>query len=191
MTSQQTVQKIANVAYILLKVLMIIMFVCAGITAASAVLVLTVSATSMAAEIINPVLVEFEVGLTIFQTGILLIADTIIILSEAIVFMYGKNYFKGICDDGTPFTHRGAEELKFLGIRLMAFPFGAFIISSILCAIFGVTSESQATLNVGLGVACILLSFVMHHGAELKEKADMADSIVQGANKAPDESDVF
>lgn len=175
MNSQKTVQKIANIAYIVTKVLMVICFVCAGILAGSAVITMAMSASEMVVEVLTPTLNELEIEYTIFQFGIVSIAEALILVAEGIVFMYAKRYFKGIVDDGTPFTHRGADELKYLGIRLLAWPFGAMLVSSIICAIAGVDLGADTSVDVGLGVSCILLSFVFHHGADLKEKADRAE----------------
>ncbi len=176
MKSQLIVQKFSKVAYIVTKVLMIIMFVCAGIMLASAVMMLAFSSMDIVEEALASSLVEFELDFNAFEFGIICIAESIVIFADAMVFMYAKNYFKNELADGTPFTHRGANELKFLGIRIMAWPLGAITVSSIICAVFGLSMDFESSVNVALGVGLIFLSFVFHHGAELKEKADNAES---------------
>lgn len=174
MKSREIVQKFCKVAYIVSKVFMVLMFVCAGIMLATAVMMFAFSASELIKEVLNSSASAFELEFTPYDFGILSIADGIILLAEGIVFMYAKRYFEHELEDGTPFTHRGADEIKALGIRLLAWPFGAMVVSSVICAIGGVNMENDMSLSVGLGVALIFLSFVFHDGAEIKEKADKA-----------------
>lgn len=176
MKSNQVVQKFCNVAYIVSKVFMILMFICAGMMLLSAVMILAFSTLDIVSEALKISLEKFELDFSAFQFGIMSIAEGIVLLAEGLVFMYARNYFKRELDDGTPFTHSGADELRKLGIRIMAFPLGAIVVSSIVCAVFGVEfADMETSINIGLGVALIFLSFVLHNGAELKEKADRAD----------------
>lgn len=176
MKSHEIVQKFCKVAYIIAKVLMILMFVSTGLILFSAVMMFALSSVEMFNEILNSSLAEFEMDFSSFQLGMLLIAEAVVAFAEGIVFMYAKRYFDNELKDGTPFTHRGADELKALGIRLLAWPLGAIVVSSIICVIGGVNPDFDISLDIGLGVALIFLSFVLHDGADIKEKAEKSDN---------------
>lgn len=172
MRSREIVQKFCNVARIVTKVLMVLMFVSAGLILFSAVTMLAVASVEQFIEIINSAFADVDMDYSSYQIGMLLIAEAVVAFAEGIVFMYAKRYFENELKDGTPFTHRGADELKSLGIRLLAWPLGAIVVSSVIYAIVGINPDFDISLDIGLGVALIFLSFVLHDGADIKEKAE-------------------
>ncbi len=175
MKTQGTVQKISKVLYIISKVIMILIFVSAGITLVSGIMMFSMSGMELVDEIIAEAFVEMDMDYTAFDMGIMMLCEALVLVGEGIVWMYARNYFKHQLDDGTPFTYRGADELKALGIRVIAWPLGAMVVSTVVSVMFGVSFENESSLDITLGIACILLSFVFRHGAELKEKADAAE----------------
>ena len=172
MKSLVVVQKFCKVAYIIAKVLMILLFVGAGIIFSSALMMFGLSAVEAFNQILTESLVDFEFDFNAYQLGMLMIATSVITFANGIVFMYIKKYFKNELTEGTPFTHRGADELKFLGIRVVVWPLVASIVASVICSIANIVEEFDVSVDIGLGIALIFLSFVFHYGAELKEKAD-------------------
>ena len=116
MRSQQTVLKIYNVAHIVCKVLTIVLFVFAGITIASGLMTIMISSMEGVNEIIADTLITIGYELTAFEVGIMTIAEGIVMIAEGIVFKSARDYFKGGLADGTPFTFKGADDLKSLGI---------------------------------------------------------------------------
>ena len=172
MKSLVVVQKFCKVAYIIAKVLMILLFVGTGIIFSSALMMLGLSAVEEFNQILMASFAEFEYDFSIYQISMLMIATSVVLFANGIIFMYIKKYFKNELTEGTPFTHRGAEELKFLGIRVVVWPLAASILASIICSFANVVEEFDVSVDIGLGIALIFLSFVFHYGAELKEKAD-------------------
>lgn len=81
-------------------------------------------------------------------------------------FLY--RYFQHEEQDGTPFSYRGADELKRVGIIYIAVQLGAELVAVIIFAVCGVeNAELSNFAMVGEGIVMILLSFVFKHGAEL------------------------
>ena len=176
MRSQQTVMKMFNIAHIVSKVLMVIMFVVSGLSMFSGLMMVIFSSTDVMKEALVSSVGELGFDLTAFEVGIVTIVEGVVMLAEGLLFMYARNYFRGGLADGTPFTYRGADELKALGIKTIALPLGATVIGYIVCFVCGVDWELSASIDIGLGVALILLSYVLCHGADIKAKADRASS---------------
>ena len=105
------------------------------------------------------------------EGGIMLLCWCILCTACGIVFGYGQRYLKHELADGTPFTHEGAKELLYLGIRIMAWPLGATIVTAIICGYANVNMEFANLIDAGLGWALILLSFVFHYGADLENRS--------------------
>lgn len=73
-------------------------------------------------------------------------------------------YFKNELEDGTPFTCRGADELRNLGIKTII----VSVISKICTTVvFGGIFRIRYSFALGIGM--ILLSVVFRYGAELEE----------------------
>lgn len=72
---------------------------------------------------------------------------------------------------GTPFTLAGAEQIKSLGIKTIVMPLVAAIISAVIYECFGLAHPGDRGNGtaVVLGIALILFSLVLRHGAELRE----------------------
>ncbi len=107
----------------------------------------------------------------ITDLGINLIAESIFLFGLAITLGYIRDYFKHELEDGTPFTHRGANELRKVGIFSLTIPIGALCLTSIVISIAGAEKMITNEYEMTTGVAMILLSFVFHYGADL-EKVD-------------------
>lgn len=119
--------------------------------------------------------------------GVTLIADAVICIGSGIVCSATADYLKNELADGTPFTLRGAKELMFLGIKTIAFPLGAIILASIICAYANIEETFTNEVEMGLGIALILLSFVFRYGAELEEKLKQVDAPAADALPEADE----
>ena len=103
-----------------------------------------------------------------YEGGIMLLCWCILCTACGIVFGYGQRYLKHELADGTPFSHTGAKELLYLGIRIMAWPLGATIVAAIICGHADVNMEFANLIDAGLGWTLILLSFVFRYGADLE-----------------------
>ena len=107
------------------------------------------------------------------MNGILL-TDTVLALTDGILFTFALRYFKAEQADGTPFTHSGAEQIKRLGILTVALPLAAVILSAIVCAVFGLPHDAAGDrgdlTSAATGIVLILASLIFRYGAELEEK---------------------
>ncbi len=165
MKSLQNVQVIAKVLYIF----SVIAFVCTIIGAVGCF----IGACVM---LLAPLLGEELVSLILTETGAQSIAELPAALFAVCIYLIGGifaawfvlRYFKHELADGTPFTHRGAKELCKTGILNLAIPFGTMILASIVIAVAGVSEGLiRVEYNATTGVAMILLSFLLHYGADL------------------------
>ena len=111
----------------------------------------------------------------------------------AVVARFAQNYFKHEIEDGTPFTMRGAQELKRLGIIYIAVNLGVSIVAG---AVYAVVSKSWELpdkvefngLSIGLGIAFLVVSVILRYGAELTEGQNTAVPAVAEAAPAAVES---
>ena len=94
---------------------------------------------------------------------------------EGILSKTAELYFKHELADGTPFTLRGANELKRLGVLTIVLPLAA----TILCVIGVAIAESfdpeitrisvDGFASVGLGIMMLILSLFCRYGVEVSE----------------------
>ncbi len=97
---------------------------------------------------------------------------TFILNAEAIFFGFAHIYLKSGQTDGTPFTEKGAERLKKLGIRFIYIPIIVVAISEAVAVWQGVEIVGAVCnfSSVVTGIVLILTSLVFRYGAELESK---------------------
>lgn len=103
-----------------------------------------------------------------------LLADFVFGVTDGLLFFFAHRYFKQELADGTPFTATGAEQVKRLGLKTIVMPLAAVILSAVIYECFGLTRSGDwgNGAAVVLGVALILFSLILRHGAELRESTD-------------------
>ncbi len=121
-----------------------------------------------------------DVPFSFADLGISMMAAVIIIIGGCVVLGFTYKYFKNELIDGTPFTHRGARELRILGILHMAIPVGTGIIATIVTAFASLSDISSTDTDISLGLALLLLSFVFDYGADVLEQKN-AEAQVNGS----------
>lgn len=175
MRSLETIQKTFRVLQILTKIAMILSFVFAGLAALGTLcgVVWYNGGTVIGA--------DRELMYTLTASGSLtkmigiLLADTIAALTDGILFAFAYRYFKSEQADGTPFTHRGAEQIKRLGIRTIVLPLVATILSAVVCAVFGLPQNDgnywSNAPDLAMGIVLILAGIIFRYGADLEEIA--------------------
>lgn len=101
-----------------------------------------------------------------------LLSDAIFALTDGLLFLSAWCYFKAEQEDGTPFTHSGADRIKNLGIKTIVMPIVAVIISAVIYQCFDIepAMEWGNAVSVVLGIILILAAQVFHYGAELESK---------------------
>lgn len=175
MKSLEMIQKTFRVFQILTKIAMILSFVWAGLAllgmlcgvvwyqggsviGADQALLYTLTETNGLTEMIGTLLVEIIAALT-----------------DGILLAFAYSYLKAEQADGTPFTHRGADQIKRLGIRTIVLPLVAVILMAVVCAGFalpqGVADTWSNDFSISLGIVLILASLIFRYGADLEATA--------------------
>lgn len=173
MKTLTTIQKTFRVFQILAKIAMILNFVWAGLAALGILcgMVWYNGGTVIGADRELLQSLTSTGGLT--EMIIRLLADTIIALTNGTLLAYAYGYFKTEQADGTPFTHRGADKIKNLGIRCIVLPLVAAIVISVVYAVFDVPQGGNDWSNasgVTMGIVLLLASLIFRYGAELEGK---------------------
>lgn len=119
----------------------------------------------------------FGEPVTIFSSGkgmnemlAVLLADFIMITSEAILLSFANRYLKAEQAEGTPFSEAGAEQLKRLGIRCIWLPIVAMVVASVIGVSFNVDRlDAYSNLpSLATGIVLILASMIFRYGAALE-----------------------
>ncbi len=166
-----SIQKTYNVFKTLAKITMILSFIWAG------TLLLGVLGGIVWQRGGNIVGVPVEYALKLTQTGAVpqmigvLLGAFVLAVTDSLLFLFAHRYFKQELADGTPFTIAGAERVKSLGIKTIVMPIVAIILAAVIYECFGVTrlGNWDNGAAVVLGIALILFSLILRHGAELRE----------------------
>lgn len=108
-----------------------------------------------------------------------LAAWMIVCVGKAVLSKFSEIYFRNTLAEGTPFTQRGARELRRLGIMIMAIPTScvvlAEIVQGIVTGFMDVATDAWMDLNfdneisIMLGAMFLVGSFLCEYGAEMKE----------------------
>lgn len=175
MKSLQTIQKTFHVFQILTKVAMILSFVWAGLAALG---MLCGAVWYHGGTVVGA---DRELLFSLTKTGGLaemtgtLLADFIFALTDGILLAFALAYFRAEQADGTPFTKRGAVQIRRLGISTIVLPLVAVILAAVVAVIFdlprGVGADWGNLTSLSVGITLILASLIFRYGAELEERA--------------------
>ena len=174
MKTLETIQKTFDVFRVLAKIAMILTLVWAGL-AALGLLCCVVWYTGGTVVGGDPELLKTMVGTGSFPQMIGVLTATVIgSLTEGTLLAYAYGYLKAEQADGTPFTHRGATQIRQLGIRCIVLPLVASILIAVVYGVFdvsrGLGGDWGNEAGLTMGIVLILASLVFRYGAELEEK---------------------
>ena len=169
MKTLETIQKTWGIFKILSKIAMILSFVWAGLAAFGLVcgLVWMGGGTVVGADLETLLTLTGSAGLS-HMVGQLL-SEIVSGLTDGILFWFALRYFRAELADGTPFTARGSDMVRHLGISVIVMPMVAAIISAVISGCFNLESSADNGASVTFGIALILFSLVLRHGAELRK----------------------
>lgn len=171
MKTLESIQKTYQVFRTLAKIAMILSFIWAGTTLAGLLcgIAWRTGGSIMGVSVENALELTQAAGLE--QMIGALLADFVFALTDGLLFLFAHRYFKQELADGTPFTLAGAGQVKSLGIKTIVMPLVAAIISAVIYECFGLTHPGDRGNGtaVVLGIALILFSLVLRHGAELRK----------------------
>lgn len=171
MKTLASIQKTYSVFKTLAKIAMILSFIWAG-TLLLGVLggIVWQSGGNIVGVPVEYALKLTETGAVLQMIGVLL-GDFVPVLTDGLLFLFAYRYLKRELADGTPFTMTGADQVRNLGIKTIVMPLVAIIISAVIYECFGAERPGNwdNDTEIVLGIALILFSLVLRHGAELRE----------------------
>ena len=175
MKSLQTIQKTFRIFQTLTKVMMVLSFVWAGLAALGLLCgIVWYNGGSVVGADQGMLLALTETGGLTEMIAVLLV-DVILALTDGTLLAFALHYFRTEQADGTPFTKRGADEIRRLGIRTIVLPLVAAILAATVHGVFHLPANAGSDWNnahsLTIGIALILASLVFRYGAELEEKA--------------------
>ena len=102
-----------------------------------------------------------------------LFSDAVFAVVNGLLALYAGRYARAELADGTPFTVRGADEMRALGLRAIMLPLAALLVSAVLHKAFGAKplSDIDGGLSAVLGVVLLLVSLLLRCGAEQAAEA--------------------
>lgn len=112
-----------------------------------------------------------EISMNSIYAG--MVVSCIMCIIGAILCKFSELYFKHELDDGTPFTIKGAMEIRRLGILNIALSLGGVILTSIIHEIMSHFMSDIEALNldvgssVDIGIMFIIMSLIFKYGAEI------------------------
>ena len=107
-----------------------------------------------------------------------LLTHTLALVADAVLLGMAQGYLKHEQADGTPFTEKGAEKLKRLGIRCIYVPLIVAVVSGVIVVLLGAKNVGGAGNLPGLaiGIGLILFSRVFRYGADLEKRVSDSES---------------
>lgn len=178
MNSLDKIQKIIKVFHTLAKIAMIFAYVAAGLLLVSAILFANNTSFQLISDTSAALLPDIDRNQMVSE----LLCDFVVCLTDGLLLTFGQLYMKHELDDGTPFTTRGADEIKRLGIRIIILPLVAIGIISAICATFNAELPETISneLSISFGIALIIISIIFRYGAELESKVKGNNDMKQG-----------
>ena len=174
MKSLQTIQKTFRVFQTLTKVAMILTFVGAGLIFLGLICGIILSSTGSVISGGMETLYQLTTSSSFYEMIGTLLVEMVLTLTDAILLTYAFRYFSAEQADGTPFTERGAEQMKHLGLLFIILPPVAAILVGGLCGILGFQQNVVIDLSNGtsliIGILLILISLIIRYGADLEER---------------------
>lgn len=178
MGSLDKIQKIIKVFHILAKIAMIFAYVASGLLFVSAILLANNTSFQLIADTAQTLLPAADRDQTVSE----LLCDFVVCLTDGLLLTFTQFYLKHELADGTPFTNKGANEIRGLGIRIIILPLVAIGIISAICAAFNAELPETMSneLSISFGITLIIISLIFRYGAELESKVKGNDDMKQG-----------
>ena len=171
MRDLQTIQKTFRVFQILARVAFILTIVGASICAAGVLCCAVWSAGGRVFSLFGEP-IAIPNGGDARQLMGQLIGNMIYLGADAMLLGFAGQYFRIEQAECTPFTLRGADLIRRLGIRCIWIPIAAIAVAAAIGACLGVKCGSASNLpGIVTGVVLILASLIFRYGAELEARA--------------------
>ena len=176
MKSLQTIQKTCKVFQTLTKIAMILCFVGSGLLLLGLICGIVISSTGAVVAGNMETLYRLTSSASFLEMVGSLLAEFVLTLTDALLFFHAWKYFSVEQADGTPFSRRGADLMKRLGILLIVLPAVATILVGVLHGIFDLTQVEAADVGNGtsvtMGIMLIFVSLILRYGVDLEGNKD-------------------
>ena len=193
MKSLETIQKTFNVFRVIAKVAFNLCIVGASLCAVGALCAAVQSGGGKIFVVSGEPINVFPQGTDLSAKCVEFLSTAFMLIAWAILMGFTGGYLKSELADGTPFTEKGAEKLKKIGIRFIYIPIIAIAVSEAVALSLGVKVGLVFGNfgSVATGVVLILVSLVFGYGAELEKNGSQSktDSIENSDDKIIPESD--
>ncbi len=163
MKSLSKLQKIYRVVHVLARIAQYACFLYSVCALAAAVIACAAGESSLAGQLRAHMKCETQ-----WQVLATLLSDAVFSAASGLLALYAGRYARSELADGTPFTVRGADEMRALGIRAIVLPIAAVIVSAVLHKAFGAEplSDIDGGLSALVGVVLLVVSLLLRCGAE-------------------------
>ncbi len=176
-----TIQKLAKAGKVISRIVFILSIVATCLIVFGLVFYLVIGDRSL---VVNGIPLE---GLILQETGQLIPRPILITalclaafacIAEVILSQMAASYFRRELADGTPFTFRGAKDLKRVGLWAIFLPLGSALISAIVLAVVAASTTGVDSVHVrfsiesssiGTGIFLLVVSVFCRHGAETQQ----------------------
>ena len=93
----------------------------------------------------------------------------VLTITDGIMLSAVFSYLRKELKDGTPFTERGARQVRHLGVKVIVLSFVASVVCGVICGCYGVAAPDNIMnlTSVTFGIALIIVSLILKYGAEL------------------------
>ena len=171
MKSLQTIQKTFRVFQILAKIAFVFSIVGASICAAGALCAIAWHTGGQVFSLFGEPITFYVGKESMNQAVAVLLSDMVCLITDAVLLAFAGGYFKTEQAEGTPFTEKGADLLRKLGIRCIWMPIVAIVIASVITVCLGAERSGDIGNLPGLvtGIVLILASLIFRYGAELEK----------------------
>lgn len=160
------VQKACHVFKVLVTIAMVVCFIAAAATISA-----FVSMYAFNSNVIFQMVAEELPDVSREETLAGILSMFFEALADAILLVIARSYLVFELREKTPFTAKGADKMRSLGIICIVMPVVASILSAVVYTYYGFESSSYETENTGIiiGIVLIVLSFVLRYGADLEQ----------------------
>ena len=176
MKTLNTIQKLSKIGRILSKIIFIFCLV-GGILCAVGILCLALIPDGFKiGEVTIRGLIESKADVSLGTCYTAAAMGLVFCAGEAVLAKIAERYFRNEIGAGTPFTEKGAYEMKRLGICTICIPIGTAIIAGIVYGILKLTLKDVADLkfadyaSIGLGIMFIVMSLICRYGAYVENE---------------------
>ena len=174
MRSLQLINTGYKVISIICAIAMVFCFVAVGLTLFS---ILTLNYLSISVDMIIEQMSSYSDMFSKFtatQLNGMLFLGLVTALSQGVMFLFARRYFKSQYEAGTPFTADGTNAVRTLGILIIVVGLVQDIASAIVVNQTGIENITDVSNSMPLffGIVFICLSFIYRYVVEIQNKQD-------------------